>query len=334
MIQPNQSVHFNHRAEHEQTRPLRLLITGANGMIGHALLAAAHARGTEAVPVQRPVRETRSKAEAPANPNTVLWEPEAAHPFADLELLEGFDAVVHLAGANLAAQRWTAKYKQTIRDSRTLTTGALALTLARLRQPPRVLLSASAIGFYGSRGEETLTEESAPGAGFLADVCQAWENAAAPAISAGMRVVNLRFGVVLTPYGGTLKQMLPLFRAGLGGKLGGGKQWTSWITLDDLLQAIFHTLEHDELQGPVNMVSPHPARNAEFTKALGDVLKRPALLPAPAFALRAAFGQLADEALLSSCRALPAKLQASGFRFGQEQIYGALGTLLQGPNGH
>ncbi len=308
----------------------RLLITGANGMIGHALRAAAAVRGVEAVPVQRPLRGNGA-GQAPAGPETILWEPQATHPFADLERLEGFDAVVHLSGANLAAKRWTPEYKKAILDSRTQPTGALALTLARLKSPPRVLLSASATGYYGSREDEVLTEDSAKGSGFLSDVCAAWENATAPAVSAGLRVSHLRFGVVLTPFGGALKQMLPLFRMGVGGPLGSGKQWTSWITLEDLLQAVFHVLENDSLGGPINIVAPNPVRNLEFTKVLGAALHRPAVLPAPAFALRLAFGQMADEALLTSCRVLPGRLQASGFQWKAPEIGGALAALLARP---
>ncbi len=311
-------------------RTRRLLITGANGMIGHALRAAARARGVETVPVQRPIRPGKS-GQAPASPDTILWEPGAAHPFADLDQLEGFDAVVHLAGANVADRRWTPAYKKTILDSRTLPTGALALSLARLQQPPRVLLSASAIGYYGSRGDEVITEASGHGAGFLAEVCEAWEGATAPATAAGIRVAHLRFGVVLTPYGGALKKMLPLFRAGLGGRLGGGRQWMSWITLGDLLAAVFHLLDHPELTGAVNVVAPEPVRNAELTRALGAALRRPAFLPAPAFALRQAFGQMAEESLLSSCRVTPARLCASGFQFGDATIGGALGKMLAVP---
>jgi uncharacterized protein (TIGR01777 family) len=309
---------------------LRCLITGANGMIGHALQAAARKRGIEAVPVQRPVTRQKGNLQQPtARPGTILWSPEAAHPFADLEALEGFDAVIHLAGANLSAHRWTAAYKKTILESRTLTTGALALALARLRQPPKVLLSASATGFYGSRGDEVLTEDSPKGSGFLSDVCQAWENATAPAEAAGIAVAHLRFGVVLTPYGGALKTMLPLFRAGAGGRLGSGTQWMSWISLEDLLNAVFHVLGDESLRGAVNLVAPEPVLNRDFTQALGAALHRPAVLPAPAFALRAALGQVADEALLASCRARPQRLQNSAFQFVHTTAQEALASMLQ-----
>ena len=318
-------------ASHSPSTPVRrILITGANGMIGHALRAAAQARGMEAVPVQRPLHSNNAEA-APAGTETILWEPEATHPFADLGRLENFDAVVHLAGANLAAKRWTADYKKQILDSRTQPTGALALALARLKDPPRLLLSASATGFYGSRADEVLTEESGAGTGFLSEVCQAWEKATAPATSAGIRVAHLRFGVVLTPFGGALRQMLPLFRTGLGGKLGSGQQWTSWITLEDLLQAVFHVLADKQAIGAFNVVAPEPVRNVDFTRALAATLHRPAVLPAPAFALRAAFGQMAEEALLCSCRVLPQRLQGSGFQFKTPGIAAALDSLLRQP---
>ncbi len=306
----------------------RLLITGANGMIGHALRAAAAARGMDAVPLQRAARKDGT-GQAPATPDTILWEPGATHPFADLELLEGFDAVVHLAGANISGRRWTSAYKKEILNSRTQPTGVLALTLARLRRPPKVLLTASATGFYGSRGDEILTEESGPGTGFLAEVCQAWEAAVAPATSSGMRVAHLRFGVVLTPFGGALKQMLPVFRAGIGGKLGSGRMWQSWIGLSDLLAAVLHAAEHEALSGPINVVAPQPVRNDEFTRALASAVHRPAFLPVPRLALRVAFGEVADEALLASCRAIPKKLQESGFQFRQPEIGEALKGMLQ-----
>ena len=321
----NERSHFPHTSS---ISVRRILITGANGMIGHALRAAAKARDIEAVPIQRPLRG-KSAEEAPADAQTVLWEPEATHPFADLGRLESFDAVVHLAGANLAAKRWTADYKKVILNSRSQPTGALALALARLKHPPRLLLSASATGFYGSRGDEVLTEQSEAGTGFLSKVCQAWENATAPAVSAGIRVAHLRFGVVLTPFGGALRQMLPLFRMGLGGPLGSGRQWTSWITLEDLLQSIFHVMADEQASGPYNVVAPAPVRNIDFTRALAAVLHRPAVLPAPAFALRAAFGQMADEALLTSCRTMPERLEQSGFQYKTPEIAGALESLFR-----
>ncbi len=309
--------------------PQRILITGATGMIGHALRARSLANGWAPTSVQRPSQAKNGQAGAAQD--VILWNPEAASPFADLDQLEGFDAVVHLAGANLAAHRWTPKYKKIILDSRTQGTGVLSLALARLQRPPKVLVSASAIGYYGSRGDEILTEASSPGTGFLADTCQAWEAATQAASTAGIRVAHTRFGVVLSPGGGALKQMLPLFRSGLGGKLGDGEEWMSWITLDDLLSAIFHTIDHSELSGAVNFTAPEPVRNKEFTHVLGHVLHRPTVIPAPAFALRAAFGEMADAALLSSARVLPEQLQSTGFRFQHAHIQAALQALLAEP---
>ncbi len=314
----------------QEQKARRILVTGATGMIGHALLAFAQARGVEAVPVQRPLRHG-AKGQAPARPGTILWEPDAAQPFADLERLEGFDAVVHLAGANISGHRWTSAYKQTILNSRTLPTGALALALARLQRPPKVLLSASASGFYGSRGDEVLGENAPAGKGFLSEVCEAWEHATAPASIAGIRVVHMRFGVVFTPFGGALKQMLPLFRLGLGAKLGNGREWMSWVALSDLLAAVFHIVEEETLKGPVNVVAPNPVRNTELTRALASALKRPAILSAPAFALHLALGQMANEMLLVSCRAIPEKLTATGFSFRDPEMGPALERMLHTP---
>jgi uncharacterized protein (TIGR01777 family) len=311
----------------------RILITGATGMIGSALRARAASVGWLPTSLQRPGQHGGSEGDrrTPSQANVIFWNPGAAQPFDDLDHLEGFDAVVHLAGANLSAHRWTARYKKTILDSRTQGTNALSLALARLQSPPRVLVSASAVGYYGSRGDEVLTEESESGTGFLSDVCQAWEAATQAASTAGIRVAHTRFGVVLAPHGGALKQMLPLFRLGLGGRLGSGNEWMSWITLDDLLSGVFHTIEHAELRGAVNFVAPQPVRNREFTQALGEVLHRPAVIPAPAFALRAAFGEMADAALLSSACVLPERLQTSDFHFQHASIRTALHALLDAP---
>ncbi len=309
----------------------RILVTGATGMIGSALRERSAQAGWTPTALQRPPASANGDGAPSKNApdRVVYWDPSAAEPFADLDQLEGFDAVVHLAGANLSAHRWTDKYKKTIRDSRTQGTGVLALALARLERPPRVLVSASAIGYYGSRGDEILTEESAPGPGFLSDVCREWEAATEAATAAGIRVAHTRFGVVLTPEGGALKQMLPLFRSGLGGKLGDGEEWMSWITLDDLLSGILHVIDHESLRGAVNFTAPQPVRNLEFTKAMGEVLHRPAVIPAPAFALRLAFGEMADAALLVSARVLPEKLAASGFQFQHPSIQAALASLLR-----
>jgi uncharacterized protein (TIGR01777 family) len=299
----------------------RYLLSGASGLVGSALRAALAQRG------DRVVQLVRRKA---VGANELRWDPAAAEPVIQAEALEGLDAVVHLSGANLAAHRWTTDYRREIVASRVDTTRALAETLAGLRQPPRALLAASAIGFYGDRGDEVVDERSGTGPGFLAEMCGAWESAAAPAVSAGIRVVHLRFGVVLSAHDGALAKMLPIFRAGLGGRLGGGKQWMSWIALDDLVAALLLALGSSEIAGAMNLTSPQPVTNAEFTRALARVLRRPAVLPAPVFALRLMLGPMADEALMMSTRVVPAKLLDAGFRFAHPEIEGALRAVMGG----
>jgi uncharacterized protein (TIGR01777 family) len=242
--------------------------------------------------------------------------------------LDGVEAVVHLAGENIASGRWTAERKRRILQSRAHGTRVLADALASLPTPPRVLVTASAIGIYGDRGDETLDETSAPGTGFLADVCRAWEAASAGLTDRGTRVVHLRFGVILTPTGGALARMLPPARLGLGGPLGSGEQWTSWIGVDDAAGAIHHALVTDGLDGAVNAVAPAPVRNAELAAALGRVLRRPAVLPVPAAVLRAGLGEMADALLLASARVVPTRLEASGYRFRTPELDAALGHLL------
>ncbi len=239
-----------------------------------------------------------------------------------------FAAAVHLSGASVAGRRWTAAYKRQLASSRVQSTHALARLLAGLRRPPPTLLVASAVGLYGDRGEELLDESSPAGAGFLAQLCTEWEAAAKPATEAGIRVVHLRFGVVLGRGEGALAPMLPVFRLGLGGRLGSGRQWMSWISLADAIDAILFLLETPGLAGPVNLTAPNPVRNAEFTQALGRLLRRPTILPVPAVALRLAFGQMADEALLSSARAFPQKLISAGFRFTHPMVNQALAAAL------
>jgi uncharacterized protein (TIGR01777 family) len=294
-------------------------------MIGTALLRALRAAGAETLPASRS-DQPASRSDQPAS---LRWRPEADHPFADLAPLENLDAAIHLSGANLAARRWTPAYKKEIVSSRTVTTSALARVLASLQAPPPVLLSASATGIYGDRGDEVLDEDSLPGTGFLPDTCQAWEAATVACRQAGIRVAHLRFGVVLDPAGGALAKMLPLFRGGLGGRLGSGREWMSWITLPDLVAAVLHLLTAPTATGAFNFVAPEPVTNAQFTRALGAALHRPTLFPAPAFALRLAFGEMADAALLASCRALPRRLPATGFAFAHPQIDAALQALLQ-----
>jgi uncharacterized protein (TIGR01777 family) len=246
----------------------------------------------------------------------------------DPESVSGYDVVVHLAGANIAAGRWTAERKRKIRDSRVDGTGLLARAIAAAPSPPRVLVCASAIGYYGDRGDMLLDEGTAAGSGFLADVGRAWEEAARPAAEAGIRVVNLRIGIVLTPSGGALPRMLVPFRLGLGGPLGDGRQYWSWITLRDLLGAILHAAATEELVGPVNAVAPAAVRNAEFSRVLGRVLRRPAFVRAPAFAIRLLLGEMGQELLLASTRVQPARLVASGFEYRDRDLEEALRHLL------
>jgi len=246
----------------------------------------------------------------------------------DRAALEGATAAIHLSGANLSAHRWTAAYKKEIVESRVGSTRALVRVLRKLKSPPASLLCASAIGIYGDRGDEKLTEASTPGSGFLAETCRAWEAEADAAAEGGIRVVNLRTGVVLAHDGGALQKMLPLFRAGLGGRLGSGKQWMSWITLSDLMRAVRHVLATDALKGPVNLVAPIPVTNAEFTRALGRVVHRPAVMPAPAFALRAVLGEMTDAALVASTRVIPQRLAETGFHFDFPEISAALKSAV------
>ena len=298
----------------------RILVSGASGLIGSALVRAAQ---KQSVDVVRLVRDHRKPL-----PNSIYWNYRntliAAHP---LEL-ENFNAVFHLSGANVA-HRWTGARRREIVRSRVESTRVLCERLAVLHNPPRVLLCASAVGIYGDRGDEELTEQSPPGTGFLADTCRRWEAATRKAEEAGIRVVHLRFGVVLDRRGGALAKMLPPFRFGLGGRLGSGRQWMSWISLRDVVRAALFLMEHDDLAGCFNLTAPNPVTNRTFTNALGHALHRPAILPVPEFALRAAFGAMADEGLLASCRALPSRLQQAGFIFEHHDIETTLPALLR-----
>jgi hypothetical protein len=293
----------------------RILLSGASGLLGAAVRQALSARNLPVLQLVR--RPAASSAE-------IQWNPAAVPAIADPTQLENLTAAIHLSGSNVAAHRWTTAYKHEIASSRVDSTRALATVLASLREPPKVLLVASATGIYGNRGDELLDETSAPGSGFLADLCQQWEAAAQPAVDAGIRVVHLRFGVVLGPssksHPGALDKMLPIFRLGLGGPLGSGRQWMSWISLHDAVAAILFALQTQSLNGPVNLTAPCPVTNAAFTRMLARQLHRPAFFRAPAFALRIALGEMADEALLSSARAHPARLITSGFRFAHPTI--------------
>ena len=248
------------------------------------------------------------------NGTEMLWNPAAGElDIAALGRAGRFVAAVHLSGANVSGRRWTESYKREMWTSRVDSTRVLAESLAKLKNPPPVLVAASAVGFYGNRGDEILDEDSPAGRGFFPELCAAWEAAAQPAVEAGIRVVHVRLGVVLSARGGALAKLLPIFRLGLGGPLGDGRAWMSWLGEADAVRAILFAAENPLLSGAVNMVAPQPVTNAEFTRALGRAVHRPALIPAPAFALRIAFGQMADEALLASTRVLPKRLSAAGF---------------------
>ena len=294
---------------------MRIAISGASGLIGSALVTALESGGHEVVRVVRT---------QPAGPQEVGWDPETGT--IDAVALAGIDGAVHLSGATIG-RRWNAARKKEILFSRVKSTQLLSETLASLDPRPSVLVCAGGVGIYGDRGDEILTEDSELGSGFLADVGMAWEGACEPARAAGVRVVNLRAGIVLSRGGGALQRLLTPFKLGLGGRVGSGKQWWSWIALDDVVAAIRFALE-GTVAGPVNLVSPNPLTNAQFTKALGKALGRPTLFPFPAFAAKAVFGQMAEEALLTGQRALPAALLDAGFEFGYPEIDAALASAL------
>ena len=296
---------------------MRVAISGASGFLGTALTRELQAARHEPVALVR----------RPPRGGEVQWDP--ALPL-DPARLAGCDGVVHLAGKNIAG-RWTEKFKREVRDSRVHGTRTLATAAAesyRQTGQPRVLVSASGVGSYGDRGDELLTEESSPGTGFLAEVCQQWEAATAPASEAGVRVVCLRIGVVLARNGGALKPMLLPFLLGLGGRVGSGKQFWSWVALEDVIGAMVFVLQNADVRGPVNVVAPNAVHNEEFVRALGKALHRPAIFPLPEFAVRAALGKMGQELLLTSARALPAKLQAAGYNFRHQQLEEALRAAL------
>lgn len=298
---------------------MRVAITGSTGLVGSEVVTVLSAAGHEVVRLVR-------RVPAPGGKAVLRWDPVKRE--VDAAGLEGLDAVVHLAGENIASGRWNAVRKAAIRASRVNGTRLLCDALAGLARPPKVLVCASAIGYYGDRGEEPLTEESSPGTGFLPEVCREWEAASAPAARMGIRVVTLRIGVVLSPKGGALARMLPLFRVGLGGVIGGGRQYVSWVALDDLVGIVLHALQSGELRGPVNAVAPVPVTNRELTVALGRVLSRPTLLPVPAFALRLAVGEMADALLLASTRVAARRLEETRYRFRFPELPAALTHLL------
>ncbi|HTH50878.1 MAG TPA: TIGR01777 family oxidoreductase [Pyrinomonadaceae bacterium] len=283
---------------------MKILITGASGLIGTALQKRFAEKGWETVLATR---------HEPEKANEIQWSIEDG--FADLSQLEGIDAVVHLAGESVNGLRWTDEKKKAIKESRVRGTHGLVAALSKLKERPKVLVSASAIGFYGERGDEEVTESSASGTGFLADVSREWESEARRAEDAGIRTVLLRTGIVLSKDGGALGTMLTPFKLGVGGVVGSGKQWMSWISLDDHVRVIEYVIEHDNIRGAVNSVSPHPITNEEFTKTMGDVLYRPTFLPLPEFVVSMALGEMGDELLLTSTKVKPKRLEDAGFEF-------------------
>ena len=295
---------------------MHIAITGSRGLVGSELVPFLTTGG------HRVTHVTRTQSD----PQDVVWDPQQGQ--LDPTALEGIDAAVHLAGENIAGRRWNTQQKQRILDSRVNGTRLLCEKLAALQTPPQVLISASAIGLYGDRGSEIMSETSESGEGFLPDVAEQWEAATQPAKDAGIRVVHLRFGVILSPRGGALAKMLTPFRLGGGGVVGNGKQYWSWISLDDAVSAILHALMTDSLKGPVNVVAPQPVTNLEFTKTLGRVLARPTIVPMPGFLARLVLGEMANDLLLSSLRVAPQRLLETGFTFQHAELETALRHLL------
>ena len=304
---------------------MRVLLSGSTGFLGTTLVETLGKQGHTVAGLVRP--GTARDGAAETRVQAVAWDPVAGQ--FDAAQAEGADALVHLAGSPIAGGRWNASRKELLRTSRIDATRHLIGALAKLRRPPRVIVSASAVGYYGDRGEETLTELSSPGNDFLAGVCGEWEAETSRAELFGARVVSLRFGIILGEHGGALPRMLLPFKLGAGGRLGSGRQWMSWLTLQEAVNIIQFALAAAGLAGPANAVTPNPVRNSEFTKDLANTLRRPALFPAPAFALRLALGEMADALLLSSQKAMPAKLVDSGYRFLQPNLESALAEVLQ-----
>jgi hypothetical protein len=302
---------------------MRVLVSGSTGFIGSALITALHSEGHTVARLVRPGAGPGSSAAA--REQNIAWDPVAGK--FDAAAAEGADALVHLAGASIADCRWNDSRKRLLRTSRVDATRHLIGELAKLQRPPRVIVGASAIGYYGSRGDETLTEASAPGNDFLSGICREWEAEVARGSVFGARVAHVRFGIVLDKDGGALPKMALPFKLGAGGRLGDGRQWQSWVSLPDTVNAIQFALKTDAVSGPVNIVSPNPVRNSEFTRLLARTLHRPALFPAPAFALRLALGEMADALLLSSQKAAPTKLLANGYTFLHPELAGALAQL-------
>lgn len=297
---------------------MKIAVTGTHGLVAGHLLPALRAAGHQVTALVR------------GTPNTgqIRWEPDAGE--LDPAALAGVDAVIHLAGVGILSRRWNDDHKRKLLDSRVKGTALIAERIADLEHKPAVLLSASAVGYYGDRGDEILTEDSVQGAGFLADLCARWEASAAPAADAGIRTVNLRTGIVQAAKGGALGTQLPIFKLGIGGRLGRGAQWVSWISVADEVGAILHALGADDLSGPVNLTAPEPVTNKDYTSALGRVLHRPAVMAVPALAIKAVLGaEMADEMLLGGQRALPSALERSGYHFRHPRLESALRAVLQ-----
>jgi uncharacterized protein len=311
---------------------MKAVIAGSSGLVGTALVSSLRRDGHSVVRLLRP--GSGARASGSADETMVEWNPAAAseaQPFGnDQEKVESADAVVNLAGASIAGGRWTEKRKALLRSSRVQTTRELVAAIGKWRARPRVLVSASAIGYYGNRGDEVLTEESRPGGDFLSGVAQEWEAEAVKAEGLGMRVVRARFGIILARQGGALQQMMRPFRFGVGGKLGSGQQWMSWVTKEDVVGILRWALESASVAGAVNVVAPRAVRNAEFTRELAWAMRRPAVFPAPGFALRLALGEMADALLLSSQRVRPARLEQAGYRFFHPELATALASVLRG----
>jgi uncharacterized protein len=309
---------------------VKILISGSSGLVGSAVIDNLGHQGHDLIRLVRPGSESHhtNPASVPEQ-SQVVWNPQSG--LLDSRA-EGADAVIHLAGASIAGHRWTEAWKRELRDSRVAATNRLIASLQRLHRPPHIFIAASAIGFYGSRGDEQLTESSPPGTDFLAQLTVDWENESARAAESGARAVILRFGVILAKRGGALPRMALPFRLGVGGKIGSGRQWISWITLDDVVGIIRFALQTNLLSGPANAVSPNPVQNAAFCATLARVLHRPAIFPAPPFALRLALGEMADSLLLASQRVYPNKLEQLGYRFHYPDLQPALTAVLR-PSG-
>jgi uncharacterized protein (TIGR01777 family) len=311
---------------------MRILIAGSSGLVGTALRDHLNAQGHEVAVLKRSEFVPNSKNSCGGHCSCkeygeILWNPDAG--LLDLDSIEGFDAFVNLAGENIFHRRWSEQEKKLILESRVKTTELLCTSAAQLKNPPKVIVNASAIGYYGNRSDEVLDESSSLGSGFLAEVCKEWEAATLPANKAGIRVVNLRLGVVLSPDGGALKKMLIPFKFGLGGPIGTGQQYMSWIAIDDLVQIVSFVIQNSELSGPVNAVAPETITNMQLTKALGKQLSRPTFIPFPEFAVKLIFGEMGQETLLASARVTPAKLQKTGYKFIYKDIDCALKELLK-----